>query len=116
MADANMHNFEQRVSRINKRKRKLARNGSDLVVDNDGLISARAKRRSPRFPWRGVFLTFAVFIGLKGMLLAHLGPVTYDSRVAKLDEGTVFEQAGAFAMKADPVTKWAAATIDSYLR
>lgn len=116
MADANMQNFDQRVSRINKKKRKLARNGAELIVAGDGLISTRAKRRSPRFPWRGVFLTFAVFIALKAMLLAHLGPITYDGRVAKLEEGTVFEKAGAFAMKADPITKWAASSIDSYLR
>lgn len=115
MADANMHDFDKRVTRINKRKRKLSRNGAELIVAGDGLISARPMRRSPRFPWRGVFLTFAVFIALKAMLLAHLGPITYDIRVAKLEEGTVFEKAGAFAMKADPITKWAASTIDAYL-
>lgn len=115
MADANMHNFDKRVTRINKRKRKLERNGAELVVAEDGLISAQAKRRSPKFPWRGVFLTLAVFFVLKGMLLAHLGPITYDGRVAQLEEGTVFEQAGGYAMKADPVTKWAASALKNFL-
>lgn len=116
MADANMQDFDKRVSRINKRKRKQSANGVTLVVAEDGLISTRAARRTPRFPWRGVFLTFAVFFALKGMLLAHLGPITYDGRVAKLESGTVFEQAGAFAMKADPVTKWTAETIGKYIK
>lgn len=116
MADANMHDFDKRVSRINKRKLKQASNGATLVVSDDGLISTRARRRSPRFPWRGVFLTLAVFIMLKAMLLAHLGPITYDGRVAKLEEGTVFEQVGAFAMKADPITQMVAQTFEKYLR
>ncbi|MEH6835037.1 MULTISPECIES: hypothetical protein [Falsihalocynthiibacter] len=116
MADANMQDFAKRVSRINKRKHKQARNGSTLVVDDDGLIATRTLRRTPRFPWRGVFLTLAVFFVLKGMLLAHLGAATYDARVAKLEAGTAFEKVGAFAMAADPVTKMTAETIGKYLK
>lgn len=116
MADANMQDFSKRVSRINKRKHKQARNGSMLVVADDGLITTQTLRRTPRFPWRGVFLTLAVFFALKGMLLAHLGATTYDERVAKLEEGTSFEVVGAYAMKADPITKWTAESIGKFLK
>jgi hypothetical protein len=116
MANANMHNFDNRVRRINKRKSKQARNGSVLVLADDGLITTRTRRRSARFPWRGVALTFACLFILKGILLAQLGAQTYDDRVTKLEQGTVFEQAGAFVMKADPITKWTADTIGTYLR
>ncbi|WP_380057005.1 hypothetical protein ACFE33_03585 [Falsihalocynthiibacter sp. SS001] len=116
MADANMQDFDKRVSRINKRKRQQSSRGAVLVMADDGLITTRVRRRGARFPWRGIFVVLAVFFALKGLLLSHLGPITYDERVAKLEAGTVFEQAGAFAMKADPVTKWAAENFNTYLK
>ncbi len=42
----------------------------------------------------------------KGFLHYQIGATAYDERVARLSAGTVVEQAGAYAMTADPVTLW----------
>ncbi len=112
MADANTHNFDKRMRRIHKRHRKMATHGVVATVGRDGLIVERARRRAPRFPWRGMFMTLAAFFVLKGALLSHLGAITYDGRVAKLQEGTVVEQIGGWVMKADPATVWVAQQIE----
>lgn len=115
MADANMKDFGKRVRRINKRHRKLA-NGFVPSVNHDGLIVAKVRRSGPRFPWKGVALCFVAFFAFKGFLLVQLGETTFNERVQKLEAGTVVEQAGAYAMSADPVTKWIASQIQSVLR
>jgi len=115
MADVNMKDFGKRVRRINKRHRKLA-NGYVPSVNHDGLIVAKVRRSGPRFPWKGVALCFVAFFAFKGFLLVQLGETTFNERVQKLEAGTVIEQAGAYAMSADPVTKWIASQIQSVLR
>jgi len=115
MADANMKDFGKRVRRINKRHRKLA-NGYMPSVNHDGLIVAKVRRSGPRFPWKGVALCFVAFFAFKGFLLVQLGEATFNERVQKLEAGTVVEQAGAYAMSADPITKWIASQIQSVLR
>lgn len=115
MADVNMKEFGKRVQRINKRHRKLA-SGYVPSINHDGLIVARVRRSGPRFPWKGIALCFVAFFAFKGFLLVQLGQTTYAERVGKLETGTVVEQAGAYAMSADPVTRWVAAQIQSVLR
>lgn len=114
MADANMQNFDQRLRRISKQHRKLA-GGYVTSVNHDGLIIARPRRHGPRFPWKGLMLTAAMFLLFKGFLFASLGEITYEERVAKLRAGTVVEQAGAFAMQADPATLWVSSQIRRYI-
>ena len=53
-------------------------------------------------------IALLAFLGFKGFLLAHLGALTYVDRVAKLEAGSIVEQMGAWAMRADPVTLWIA--------
>ncbi len=115
MADPNMRDFGKRVKRINKRHRKLA-NGYIASVNHDGLIVAKVRRRGPRFPWKGVALCFVAFFAFKGFLLVQLGESTFSDRVQKLENGTIVEQAGAYAMSADPLTKWIAGQINSLIR
>jgi len=110
MADPNMTDFGKRVQRINKRHQRLAQ-GYIPSVNHDGLIVARVRRRGPRFPWKGVAMCFVAFFLFKGFLLMQLGEDTFNSRVEKLQSGTAVERAGAYAMAADPVTKWIAGQI-----
>jgi len=113
--DLNMKDFGKRVKRINKHHRKLA-NGYITSVNHDGLIIAKVRRSGPRFPWKGVALCFAAFFIFKGFLLSQLGAVTYDARVSTLEQGTIVEKAGAYAMSADPVTVMISDQIRSVLR
>lgn len=113
--DLNMKDFGKRVKRINKHHRKLA-NGYITSVNHDGLIIAKVRRSGPRFPWKGIALCFVAFFAFKGFLLSQLGEATYNTRVVSLQQGTVIEQAGAYAMSADPVTIMISDQIKSVLR
>lgn len=113
--DINMKDFGKRVKRINKHHRKLA-NGYITSVNHDGLIIAKVRRSGPRFPWKGIVLCFAAFFAFKGYLFSQLGEATYNDRVVSLQMGSVVEQAGAYAMAADPVTMMISEQIKSVMR
>lgn len=111
MADANLSKFDKRVGRINKRHDKFARQGYVTAVSRDGLITARTRSRGPRFPWRGIAAILMIFFVFKSVVLIKLGETGYNERIAALESGTLVEQVGAYAMRADPVTKWIAEQI-----
>jgi len=115
MADANLHRFDKRVRRIQKRHRKLAR-GYVQSVNHDGLIVARPRRKGSRFPWKGVAMIIVALFAFKGFLHAQLGAITYQERVQKLSAGTAIEKAGAYAMQADPITLWISDQLRTVLR
>lgn len=97
--------FDRRLRRIERKHRRMS-NGRVAVVDDNGLITYRARRRAPRLPLRGLFLLAMGLLAFKGLVLTHLGAETYDLRIEALKSGTVVEQAGAWLMQADPVTVW----------
>jgi hypothetical protein len=99
--------FEQRLRKLDRKHAALAR-GFVAQVRPDGLVVIRPKRMRASFPLRPVLLFIAAFFLFKGLLLAQLGAITYDERVAKLRNGTVVEQAGALLMQKDPATEFAA--------
>lgn len=115
MAEAQSEIFDKRLRRITRRHRKLS-HGYVTSVNHDGLIIARPRRIGPRFPWKGLMVTVALFLLFKGFLYANLGEITYSERVAKLQEGTLAEQIGAYAMQADPATVFLAGQIAPLLR
>ncbi|MCI2400484.1 hypothetical protein [Aliiroseovarius subalbicans] len=108
MAEANYVKFNKRLRNIDRKHQKLSR-GYVQLVERDGILVPKARRSTRRgFPFRGLLLTLAVFLVFKGFLLAQIGPITYQDRVEKLAAGSAIEQAGAWAMHADPVTLWVA--------
>lgn len=107
--------FDDRLRRIGRRHRAMAK-GYTTYVRPDGLVVARPTRRGPRVPVRFVVYVVAALVLFKAFLLAAVGPVTYDERVAKLAEGTAFEQAGAWVMQTDPASGWIASRIGPILR
>ncbi len=106
--------FDRRVRKIQKRHRKLA-HGYVQSVGHDGLIVVRPRRRI-RFPWKGIAMVLLALFAFKGFLHAQLGDGIYDQRVAKLQNGTVIEKVGGWAMQADPLTQWISAQVRPYLR
>ena len=106
--------FDKRLRRINRKHARMQR-GVIASVNHDGLIIARPRRTAPRFPVRGMILLLAAFFVFKGGLYAYLGPITYNERVGTLASGTQVEQAGAWAMQADPVTIWIAQNLQPLL-
>lgn len=105
MGESQLHEFDERLNKIDTRHRKLAR-GYVMSVNHDGLIIAEPKPQRRGFPWRGTLLILVGLIAFKGFLHFQIGAAAYDERVARLAEGTAVEQVGAYAMTADPVTLW----------
>lgn len=106
--------FDKRLKRIEKNKARM-REGYVGQVSKDGLIVFRPKRRRTVFSVRGLALVVLGFVAFKALIMAHLGPNTYQSRIDTLSDGTVVEQAGAFLMQPDPATQMAAAKLRTYL-
>ena len=95
--------FHKRVKRINKQHARLS-HGYVSVVGKDGLIIAKPRRKSGGFPLRIIALMILVFFGFKVLLISQLGPQGYAERVQLLQSGTSVEQAGAYLLKADPIS------------
>jgi hypothetical protein len=111
----NQIQFDERL-RLLSRKHRAMSHGYVTQIQSDGLIIARPRRQSSRVSARAVLLFVLAFFGFKAFLVANLGPRTYDDRLARLNEGTIVEQAGAFVMQADPVTMYVAGQIGPILR
>lgn len=105
MSGTDFDSFDERLSKIDKRHRALAR-GYVMSVNHDGLVVAEPKRERRAFPWRGLMLILVGMMAFKGFLHSYIGPEAYQLRVDGLSNGNVVEQIGAFAMAADPVTIW----------
>ncbi|WP_417248240.1 hypothetical protein [Celeribacter sp.] len=115
MAYAGSHKFEERLTRIEAKRRKIAK-GAIYSVNHDGLIIARPRRRSVRFPVRILFLAIACVFLFKATVLATIGAGNYNARVATLAEGTSAEKAAAWVMSADSATVWLATQLKLVLR
>ncbi|WP_317057243.1 hypothetical protein [Roseovarius rhodophyticola] len=95
--------FDERLRKIDRKKARMA-GGYSARVTREGLIVFRPKRRRTGFSVRGLAFLVVGFFLFKGMIMAHLGTTVYDQRVDALNQGTIMEQAGAFAMQSDPIT------------
>lgn len=104
------HGFARRVRRIDVKHARLER-GYVGRVRGDGLIEFKPRRRMPAIPWRGLLYLMLGFAFFKAVVIAHLGTVTYEERLARLAAGHVLEQAGAYIMQPDPLS----ATLAGYL-
>ena len=107
--------FNQRLNLLARKHQTMAR-GYVTRVQPDGLIVARPRRQSARLPRKAVVLFLLAFFAFKAFLVANLGPLAYDDRLARLQAGTVIEKGGAFVMQADPLTMYLAKQIGPVLR
>lgn len=107
--------FDQRLQRIGKKHRAISR-GYLPRMRSDGLIVLKPKRAQAPISSRSVALFLGAFFVFKGFLVVNLGEQTYQDRVTQLQEGTVVEQAGAFLMQIDPLSRLIAQKIGPVLR
>ena len=92
--------------------------GYSTKVGKDGLIVVKPKSRRVR-GGGGIKLLLLVaigFIAFKAFALATVGPVTYNERLSKLENGTIIEKAGAKALAIDPVTEVVVGSVTTALR
>lgn len=96
-------NFVKRVNVLGRKHAKMTR-GYATKVGRDGLITVKPRRRRGSIPVKGILMFAFCFFGFKAFMLAAVGPVTYNERLSKLENGSVIEQYGAKALAIDPVT------------
>lgn len=102
--------FHQRVDRLSRKHAALV-HGADTFLRADGLLVAAPRRRwsvRPGLSLKMLTLCLLGFVLFKGFLIVAVGPVTYDSRVERLAQGTPAEAIGAWAMQREPVSDWLA--------
>ena len=107
--------FEQRLTLLARKHRAMS-HGYVTRVQADGLIVARPRRQTSRLPRKAVFLFLSAFFLFKAFIVANLGPLGYEDRLARLEAGTFVEKGGAFVMQADPLTMYLAEQIGPILR
>ncbi len=116
MVDRNMQNFYGRLGRIER----IHDAGGGFEADGTlGMAYYNARRKPVRR--RGGFLgplvlVMVTVVAIKAAVLATIGPERYGERMAALREGSAVEQVGAYVLKAEPVTAWAAGWIASAIR
>ena len=111
--------FVKRLNDLGRKHQKMSRGKIVTKVTRDGLIVAEPKKAS-LLPGTGVLklvmLLLIGFLSFKSFTLAAVGPVTYNERLAKLENGTVIEKMGAKALAIDPVSEAVAETVGPVLR
>jgi len=99
------------VARLRAEVERMRNGGLDYAV------KVRRKRSIlAALPIKGLFYIFLGLAVFKAIALGHLGGEAYDARLQLLRDGTVFEQAGAWVMKPDPITIMIAAQVAPVLR
>lgn len=107
--------FERRMRRISRRHTRLSQ-GYRTEITGDNLVIAKPRARKRSGAVRGLIVILFTMLFFKGFLHAQLGPAAYADRIERLGNGTIVEQAGAWAMTADPVTLWLSEKIGSLVR
>lgn len=104
--------FSKRLTSV-KRKHAVMARGYAMAMRSDGLIVVKPKRSLGRgFPIKGLLALVFGFVVFKAIMLASMGEITYNERVAKLYQGNVLEQSGAWVMQLDAATVFIAGFID----
>ncbi len=109
------NDFQKRLSTLG-RKHAAMSNGYTTAMRSDGLIVVKPKRKSGRgFPLRMLLCLVAGFFIFKAIMLASLGEITYNERVAKLNLGTSLERGGAMVMQLDPATEFLSGFLEPFI-
>lgn len=108
--------FNKRISSVSRKHSAMSR-GYRTVMRSDGLIVVKPKRRLLRgFPIKGLLGLVLGFFVFKALMLASLSEITYNERVAKLNQGGVIEQGGAWVMQIDPATRFLSGFIAPFIK
>lgn len=106
--------FQERVARIYQTqgaKPRLLKKRLSQTVNRDGYFVIRGAARRRSFPWTGLMLVALAFFGTKGAVMAKLGPDFYTQQMARLSPNSMIEEAGAWTMRPDPISRWVALQI-----
>ncbi|MGR3616716.1 MAG: hypothetical protein ACU0BB_11820 [Paracoccaceae bacterium] len=107
--------FQNRLRRLERKHTAMA-NGYTAKLRKDGLIVMSPSRAKSRISGQPVILFLLAFFLFKGFLIASIGNVGYDERVAKLQNGNVVEVGGAWVMQSDAMSELIAEKIRPFFR
>lgn len=99
-----MSKFDQfEGSKVEKSLRKGAKaaNAKWGEAYDEGIIVLQPHNSGSAAGLRRMALLVTTFLIFKGFVIAHLGAVVYSQAVQTLEQGNLFEQAGAFLMYPD---------------
>ncbi|MCC1493970.1 hypothetical protein [Cognatishimia sp. F0-27] len=98
--------FRRRETEVRAKHARMARGYVTKIDKNTGLIVQCPDSKAAGFGLRLLFAACVGFFLFKAFLFAGLGPETYNSNVLTLQAGSLYEQAGAWLMQADPITRF----------
>lgn len=102
MADANHDDFYRRIDRIYKIGRHGTAPAATGFFSRVRPVHRTHRQRVPVL--RVMAIVLLMFVGLKGVIHAQVGPATYQKRVETLQAGTLPERLSAYVLKADAMT------------
>jgi len=90
-----------------------AKGGSACVMryTAQGVEFHRARKSRPWLPVRQILVFIYLVFLIRVVVVAEIGPTTYDARVADMSERTFLERAAARVMFLDPVSRSMAARV-----
>lgn len=101
----NKATFDARLKQLERTYQVRLANGVDHVVQNDGLIVVRARRRAPRIPYAGIFTMLVALVAFKVIVLIYLGETGYNQRINAMRDGNAIDRTGAWIMQSDVVSR-----------
>ncbi|MEZ5684983.1 MAG: hypothetical protein R3D78_03415 [Paracoccaceae bacterium] len=110
MSDRNLKDFQHRLEKIEQIHKAGGAFEAAGALGRSYFDAMRPKAHRS-FPLRALAMILAGVLLLKGALLAQMGADPYDAKVAQLAAGTFPEQASAWVLHADPVTRKIAETL-----
>ena len=96
--------FDDRLDRIQRKHHRSRNFRNTATYDRDGYMVMRARRRRIGVPWSGLIMIVLTFFGIKGAVMAEMGPENYATKVAYLKEGSVLELMISRSMRPDPLS------------
>lgn len=99
--------FEKRIASVTTKHRQMAR-GYTAKIGNDGLILVEPKAQRSLFGFRIFLCVVFVILLVKSLMITSVGLATYQNRLDALATGTSFEQAVAWGMQPDAVSRYLA--------
>ncbi|MFK7879714.1 hypothetical protein [Roseobacter sp.] len=102
--------FEKRVASVNTKHQKLSR-GYTAKIDDTGLIQVEPKRERSFYGLRIIVFIVAGVLLVKSLMISSVGIATYENRIQELSAGMAVEQAAAWVMQPDRLSRYVAENI-----
>ncbi|PCD77804.1 hypothetical protein [Pseudothioclava arenosa] len=104
MSDRNLKDFEARLQKIEQIQKAGGAFEATGTLGRSYFDSTRPKSRRS-IPLRALGMILFSALLLKAAMFSHMGPTSYDQKVAMLETGSMVEQASAWVLRADPLTR-----------